>query len=66
MKLTINGQIKDLTNTTNIADLVNQLCKNPKHIISEVNGQIVPSTDWPQTTLKDGDAVELVAFVGGG
>lgn len=66
MKLNINGHDKDMPATTNIADLIKQLCKNPKHIIAEVNGQIVPNSTWAQTNLKEGDSIELVAFVGGG
>jgi thiamine biosynthesis protein ThiS len=66
MRLTINGQTKDITSAGNIAALVSQFCANKKHIIAEINGTIVPSTKWDSTSLKDGDTVELVAFVGGG
>ena len=66
MKITINGQTKDLTNAQNIAELVSQFCKVPKNVIAEINGGIVPSSDWAKTTLKDGDTIELVTFVGGG
>ncbi len=66
MRLTINGQAKDFAKAMTIADLVGQFCKTPKNIISEVNGTIIQSNAWPQTALKDGDTVELVAFVGGG
>ncbi len=43
MKLTVNGHIKEVPATITIAELVGQVSKNPKHIISEVNGNIVAS-----------------------
>lgn len=66
MRLTINGQNKDITGASNVADIVAQFCKNPAHVITEINGNIVPNDAWGTTSLKEGDSLELVAFVGGG
>ena len=32
----------------------------------ERNGEIVPKAQYAQTVLQDGDAIEIVRFVGGG
>ena len=37
-----------------------------KRIAVELNGEIVPKAQYGQTILKDGDALEVVSFVGGG
>ena len=66
MTLTINGQIKELNGIQNIAGLIEKYCPNKRNIIAELNGAIISSNTWDSTSLKDGDAVELVAFVGGG
>lgn len=66
MKITINGTTKEFTTSCLLSDIVKQYCKEPKHIITELNGQIVVSSNWEKTTLKDSDTIELVAFVGGG
>ena len=66
MKVTINGTAKELNGASVLSDLVTQFCKEPKHIITEVNGRIITSADWNSITIKDGDQIELVAFVGGG
>lgn len=66
MKVTINGTVKEFTGNSLLSDLVTQFCKESKHIITEVNGQIIPSNHWTNTSIKDGDTIELVAFVGGG
>ena len=66
MNITINGTSKHLPAAKNLADVVGLFCKQPKHVITEVNGAIVPCELWDKTPLKDGDTVELVGFVGGG
>jgi sulfur carrier protein len=66
MRITLNGNEKTLTNPIGLQDLVGQFAKNPKHIIAEVNGEILRSSQWTGKTVKDGDKIELVSFVGGG
>ena len=66
MNIIINGMTQQLTSAKNLSDLVSVYCKHPKHVITELNGTIVPSDQWTQTSLKDGDALEIVTFVGGG
>ena len=69
MKLLINGQTKevpDAGHAQSVAGLVAQFCKHKKNIMAEVNGRIIAPADWEKTAIKEGDAVELVAFVGGG
>lgn len=39
---------------------------DPKRIAVERNGDIVPKARYGETVLCDGDAVEIVSFVGGG
>ena len=66
MKITINGQAKEVANAHTIADIVGQFCKNSKNIMTEVNGNIVTNNHWDNTPVKEGDTIELVVFVGGG
>jgi len=66
MNIIINGTAQQLASVKNLSDAVSALCKNPKHVITELNDAIVPSNQWAQTSLQDGDALELVTFVGGG
>ena len=66
MNITINGKSHPLTSAKNLSDIVNTFCKQSKHVITELNGTIVPSDQWVKTNLQDGDALELVTFVGGG
>jgi sulfur carrier protein len=66
MNIIINGTSQELTAVKNLSEIVSTFCKQPKHVITELNGTIIPSDQWPQISLKDGDALELVTFVGGG
>jgi len=66
MKITLNGQEKELAKTRDLKGLVDQFCKSTIHIIAEVNGEIIKNPQWGQTIIRDGDTVELINFVGGG
>lgn len=61
----INGESFDLAGIT-ISDYLAQTKYDPKRIAVERNGEIVPKTAYGQTFLADGDALEVVSFVGGG
>jgi thiamine biosynthesis protein ThiS len=65
MKLIINGEPKSSSAET-LAALVEQLGMKPDRVAIELNREIVPRDRWAQTTLRDGDALEMVQFVGGG
>jgi sulfur carrier protein len=66
MNIIINGTSRQLTSEKNLSEIVSTFSRQSKHVITELNGKIVPSDQWAQTCLQDGDALELVTFVGGG
>lgn len=37
-----------------------------KRVAVELNGDILPKSQYENTYFKDGDSVEVVSFVGGG
>jgi thiazole synthase len=66
MLLHINGEQRDFPDGLSVAALVAQLGMKPDRVAVELNLEIVPRTVWDTTTLKDGDKLEVVHFVGGG
>ena len=66
MNITINGLSQQLTSSQNLSDIVTTFCKQPKHVITELNGTIIAPDQWAKTNLQDGDTLEIVTFVGGG
>jgi thiamine biosynthesis protein ThiS len=66
MKLVINGEERSFTAPLTLAALVGQLGMKSDRVAVELNRDIVPRESWPQTSLSDGDQLEIVQFVGGG
>jgi thiamine biosynthesis protein ThiS len=66
MLLHINGEQRDFPDGLTVAALVAQLGMKPDRVAVELNLEIVPRGQWESTTLKEGDRLEVVHFVGGG
>jgi thiazole synthase len=49
-----------------VAALLSSMGIDPARVAIERNQDVVPRKTWAETTLCDGDQVEIVAFVGGG
>ncbi len=65
MKIRINGRDIVFSQTT-IGDLIKQYRLKPDRIVVEKNGTIVPPTAYNTESLRDGDVIEIIRFVGGG
>jgi thiamine biosynthesis protein ThiS len=66
MKLTVNGNEHDAQDVKTVADLVRQMGLADSAVAVEVNRKVVPRKEHGQTSLQDGDVVEMVTLVGGG
>ena len=66
MTLTINGQDREFTSLSTVADLLAQLGMKPDRVAVELNRDLVPRDRWSETRVSDGDKLEIVHFVGGG
>ncbi|MEK8023168.1 MAG: sulfur carrier protein ThiS [Candidatus Hydrogenedentota bacterium] len=64
--LTINGQRRELADGTTLAGLIEILDLARRRVAVERNREIVKQALWPETTLADGDELEVLHFVGGG
>ena len=61
----INGTAADAAGKT-ILQYLAETSYDVSRIAVERNGEIVPKARYGETTLEDGDEVEVVSFVGGG
>jgi thiamine biosynthesis protein ThiS len=66
VRVTVNDEPRDVASGTTIAELVATLGLGPRRIAVEVNQAVVPRATYAATLLADGDAVEIIHFVGGG
>ena len=63
----VNDEPRALPDGATVADLVATLGLGARRIAVEVNRAVVPrASTIPARTLRDGDAVEVIHFVGGG
>ena len=61
----ING-CEQAANGKTVVDIINEMNIDIRTIAVELNEEIVSKVDYDSTTLKDGDVLEVVSFVGGG
>lgn len=67
MNIQINGRSVDLSDKeTTIADLLESYSIQKKIAVVERNKEIIQKADYENTKLTDGDALEIIHFVGGG
>jgi thiamine biosynthesis protein ThiS len=66
VRVMVNDEPRVLASGATVADLVAALGLGPRRIAVELNHAVVPRAEYEATALHDGDAVEIIHFVGGG
>lgn len=61
----INGEELNVAGK-NVAEYLTESGYDIKRVAVELNGDILPKSQYTDTILKGGDCVEIVSFVGGG
>jgi len=64
--LVVNGEPRRIAKGASVALLVQSLGLDPAKVAVERNLEIVPRSAYADVTLTEGDALEIVHFVGGG
>lgn len=65
MVILINGEKKEVSAGT-VEQLLRELGIRPGRVVVELNHDVISREAHAATPLKEGDAVEIVQFVGGG
>ena len=65
-KIQLNGDPYEISNGTNLNELLNKLKIQKNKVAIEVNGEIVEKTKYQNLILNKNDKVEIVHFIGGG
>lgn len=66
MTVTVNGSPREVPPGTTIAQLVEILGLAHAAVAAELNKALVPKRRHAETTLSEGDTIELVSLIGGG
>jgi thiamine biosynthesis protein ThiS len=66
MKITLNGDPKELPAPQTVQDLLDSLQIPAGRVACEVNLKIVRRAQYPTTPIQEGDTVEIIQAIGGG
>lgn len=62
MRITVNGEPREVRAGTRVS----AFAEHPDGMAVALNGLVLPAAAWGRTTLRDGDAVEIVTAMQGG
>ena len=66
MRITLNGESKDVSQDISVGKLLQQLELQPDRVAVEINLNILDRSKFPSWTLQEGDRIEIISFIGGG
>ena len=66
MRVMLNGEPHTVADGLTVAQLVCDLGLTARRIAVEINRDILAREDYAACALREGDAVEIVHFIGGG
>lgn len=66
MQLTVNGDTRQITTGSSVQTLLDELGLGAGRLAVELNGEIVPRSEFSRRQLEDGDKLEIVQAIGGG
>jgi thiamine biosynthesis protein ThiS len=66
LHIQVNGEAREIPSPATVEDLLHRLGLDSRTVVVELNRQIVRRPRLAETPLAEGDAIELVHFVGGG
>jgi sulfur carrier protein len=62
----VNGQVTTVLPGSTLEGLLDQVEVDPKGVAIALDGDVVPRSRWPATTLRPGAHVEIVTAAAGG
>lgn len=67
MKVTVNGEPLEIEKEMPIREFLTVAkAEQPEYVTVELNGKLIDHSGFDTTTVKDGDTVEFLYFMGGG
>jgi sulfur carrier protein len=66
MQIRLNGRPHEVGDDTTVDALLLSVTGSSRGSAAVVDGEVVPRSAWPTTSLKDGQSVELITAVQGG
>ena len=60
MKITINGEPREVVRAKNVAELIEELALPVPAILAEHNGLALRRNEWPSRALAEGDRIAFI------
>ena len=65
MRVTINGKAEEMSGST-VLEILTAKDVSPQMVAVELNSKMLERDELNSTVVKDGDAIELLFYMGGG
>jgi thiamine biosynthesis protein ThiS len=66
ISLTVNGKERSIEEELALPNLLKILEVDERRVAVAINDEVIPKNQYKNTTVRDGDVVEIVRMVGGG
>ena len=66
MQIQVNGEPRQVREEINVTGLLQDLQLNVERVAVEINLEILDQRDFDARTLREGDRIEIMSFIGGG
>jgi sulfur carrier protein len=66
ISIMVNGKPRSLDGDAALPALLELLDVDERRIAVAINGEVIPKNQHKNTTVRDGDVLEIVRMVGGG
>jgi thiamine biosynthesis protein ThiS len=66
IQIQVNGEQRDCPADASVGDLLRELAIKTERVAVELNLEILDRKEFDHRSLKHGDRVEILSFIGGG
>jgi len=66
VEITLNGSTRKIESEVTLDRLLDLFSLPRQRVAIELNRTVVRRNDWPETSIREGDVIEVIHFVGGG
>jgi len=66
IQIQVNGEQRDCRADATVGDLLRELAIKTERVAVELNLEIMDRKDFDRRSLKQGDRLEILSFIGGG
>jgi thiamine biosynthesis protein ThiS len=66
IQIQVNGEQRDCRTDATVGDLLRELAIKTERVAVELNLEIMDRAEFDHRSLKQGDRVEILSFIGGG